>query len=127
MTQHKAQSPSERRIFARYQMPISNLVEARWNGQALPLAHDPQHENISALGLRLALERGPAPPVGSKLDIRFPLVAKPSRPGRTYAHCLGRVVRHDGPNLVAVYLQDVNFEPEEGGAASAGGRTLVRP
>jgi len=126
MTQHKAQSSSERRIYARYQMPISNLVEARWNGQALPLAHDPQHENISALGLRMALERGPAPPVGAKLYIRFPLVEKPSRPGRTYAHCLGRVVRHDGPTLVAVYLQDVNFVAEDTPASPANGRVLVR-
>jgi len=126
MTKPKAQSSSERRIFARYPMPISNLVEARWNGRALPLAHDPQHENISALGLRLALERGPAPPVGSKLDIRFPLVERPTRPGRTYAHCSGRVVRHDGPTLVAVYLQDVNFVPEEAVAAPASGRVLVR-
>lgn len=126
MTKPKAESPSERRIFARYQMPISNLVEARWNGQPLPLAHDPQHENISALGLRVALERGPAPPVGSKLDIRFPLVEKPSRPGCTYAHCLGRVVRHDGPNLVAVYLQDVNFESEDAAASLGNGRVLVR-
>ena len=125
MTKLKAQSGSERRIFARYQMPISNLVEARWDGQALPLAHDPQHENISALGLRLALERGPSPPVGAKLDIRFPLVERPTRPGRTYAHCLGRVVRHDGPNLVAVYLQDVNFEPEES-VAPVGARALIR-
>ena len=126
MTKLKAQSGSERRIFARYQMPISNLVEARWNGQALPLAHDPQNENISALGLRLALQRGPAPPIGAKLDIRFPLVERPSRPGRTYAHCSGRVVRHDGPNLVAVYLQDVNFVPEDAVAAPVGGRALVR-
>ncbi len=126
MTQHKAQSSSERRIYARYQMPISNLVEARWNGQALPLAHDPQHENISALGMRMALERGPAPPVGAKLYIRFPLVEKPSRPGRTYAHCLGRVVRHDGPNLFAVYLQDVNFVAEDAPASPANGRALIR-
>jgi hypothetical protein len=105
-------------------MPISNLVEARWNGQRLPLAHDPQHENISALGLRVALERGPAPPVGAKLDIRFPLVEKPSRPGRTFAQCSGRVVRHDAPNLVAVYLQDVNFIADD--AAGPNGRALVR-
>ncbi|MCI0402573.1 MAG: hypothetical protein L0212_03515 [Acidobacteria bacterium] len=124
MTELKAQSPSDRRIYTRYQMPISNLVEARWNGKVLPLAHDPQHENISALGLRVALERGPAPPVGAKLDIRFPLVEKPTRPGRAYAQCSGRVVRHDRPNLVAVYLQDVNFVADD--AAGPNGRALVR-
>jgi hypothetical protein len=126
MTKSQVQSSSDRRIYTRYQMPVSALVEARWNGQRLPLAHDPQHENISALGLRVALQRGPAPPVGARLDIRFPLVEKPSRPGRTYAHCLGRVVRHDGPNLVAVYLQDVNFVAEDVPARAASARVLVR-
>jgi hypothetical protein len=126
MTEPKANPAHERRIYARYQMPISNLVEARWNGQVLSLRHDPTHENISALGLRVALERGPAPPVGAKLAIRFPLVEKPSRPGRTYAQCLGRVVRHDGPNLVAVYLQDVNFVAEDAPPRTAGAPVLVR-
>ncbi len=115
----------ERRIYARYQMPLSTLIEARWNEAVLPLAHDPAHENISALGLRLSLADGPTPPVGSKLDIRFPLVERPSRPGRAYAHCVGHVVRHDAPTSVAVFLQEVRFAAEDA-ANPLPGQPLVR-
>ena len=116
---HKTKHPSsktngkERRIYARYQMPLSTLIEARWNETVLPLAHDPAHENISATGLRLSLTGGPTPPLGAKLDIRFPLVERPSRPGRAYAHCVGHVVRQDTPTSVAVFLQEVSFAAED--------------
>ena len=128
---HKARHSSsksngkERRIYARYPMPLSTLVEARWNDSLLPLAHDPAHENISATGLRLALAAGPAPPVGATLDIRFPLVERPSRPGRAYAHCVGHVLRHDAPTSVAVFLQEVSFAAEDS-AKPLPGQPLVR-
>jgi hypothetical protein len=115
----------ERRIYARYQMPLSTLIEARWNQTVLPLAHDPGQENISATGLRLALADGPAPPVGAKLDIRFPLVERPSRPERAYAHCVGHVLRHDAPTSVAVFLQEVHFAAEDA-AHPLPGQALVR-
>lgn len=131
---HKAnnQSPKrnghgkERRIYARYPMPLSTLIEARWNDSVLPLAHDPAQENISATGLRLSLAEGPAPPVGATLDIRFPLVERPSRPGRAYAHCVGHVLRHDAPATVAVFLREVNFAAEDA-ARPLPGQALVRP
>ena len=128
---HKAKHSSsktngkERRIYARYQMPLSTLIEARWNNSVLPLTHDPAHENISALGLRLSLAEGPTPPVGATLDIRFPLVERPSRPGRAYAHCVGHVVRHDAPTSVAVFLQEVRFAAEDA-ANPLPGQALVR-
>ena len=127
---HKAKPSSktngkERRIYARYQMPLSTLIEARWNDAVLPLAHDPAHENISAAGLRLSLAAGPPPPLGAKLDIRFPLVERPSRPERAYARCIGHVVRHDPPTSVAVFLQEVHFAAEDT-ANPLPGQALVR-
>lgn len=115
----------ERRGFARFQLPLSRVVEARWNGRVLPLRHEPQQEDISATGLRLCLANDAAPPVGAQLDIRFPLVERPSMPGPAYAHCRGRVLRHTAANSVAVFLEEVGYMFGEPGSPLAG-QALIR-
>lgn len=103
----------DRRSFGRYRLPVSRLVEARWQGRVLPLDDAPLQENISAGGTTLCLARGPAPPLHAELDITFPLLERPFQPGQTYAHCRGRVLRHDAPNRVAVFFEDVDFVRED--------------
>lgn len=112
-------SRRENRVYPRYKLPLSVLVEARWEDTVLSLQHAPDHENISAQGLLLCLAGSPPPPVNAELDIRFPLVERPTLPGRAYAHCRGRVVRIDAPNRVAVHLEDVGFEYGEIAGAAA--------
>ena len=104
---------SERRIYWRFNLPISVLVEARWRGQPLALATDPEYENISAVGATLALARGPRPGLGEEVEIQLPLVERASEPARLYAYCRGRVVRHDGDSRFAVYFEDVDFFSEQ--------------
>lgn len=104
---------SERRVYWRFHLPVSVLVEARWRGQRLPLATDPEYENISAVGASLALARGPRPEVGAEVEIRFPLAERPSEPAQLWAFCRGRVVRHEGAMGFAVYFEDVDFYSEQ--------------
>lgn len=104
---------SERRVYWRFHLPVSVLVEARWRGQRLPLATDPEYENISAVGASLALARGPRPEVGEEVQIRFPLAERPSEPARLWAFCRGRVVRHEGELRFAVYFEDLDFFSEQ--------------
>lgn len=73
----------------------------------------PGRETISGGGLELCLAESPAPPVDAELEICFPLVERPFYPGRVYARCRARVLRHDTPNRVAVRFQDVEFVREE--------------
>jgi hypothetical protein len=103
----------ERRSFGRYRLPVSRLVEARWQGRLLPLEYAPLEENISAGGAILCLARGPAPPVHATLDITFPLMERPFQSAQMYAHCRGRVVRQDSPHRVAVFFEDVELVRED--------------
>lgn len=103
----------DRRSFGRYHLPVSLLVEARWNGHELRLEHAPDYEDISATGAALVLARGPVPPVDAELDVTIPLLERPFQPGRSYAQCRGRVVRHVERNRLAVYFEDVKFIREE--------------
>jgi len=112
--------PRERRAFRRYPVPPGFHLEARWNGRALLLERLPGEETISGGGACLALAAPPAgvaesqmPPIHAELEICFPLVARPFHPGRVYARCRARVLRHDGPRRVAVRFQEVQFEREE--------------
>jgi len=103
----------ERRVYWRFHLPVSVLVEARWRGQPLALATDTEYENISAVGATLALARGPRPGLGEEVEIRLPLAERPSEPARLWAFSRGRVVRHDGEMGFAVYFEDVDFFSEE--------------
>jgi len=112
--------PRERRAFRRYQVPPGFHLEARWNGRTLELEPLADEEAISGGGVCLALAppsaalaENPLPPVDAELEICFPLVARPFHPGRVYARCRARVLRHDGPRRVAVRFQEVAFEREE--------------
>jgi len=99
----------DRRSFGRYKLPVSRLVEARWQGRVLRLDDAPLEENIGAGGAIFRIARGPAPPLHAELDITFPLLERPFQPGQTYARCRGRVLRHDAPTRVAVFFEDVDF------------------
>ena len=113
----------ERRVYWRFHLPVSVLVEARWRGKPLALATDTEYENISAVGATLALARGPRPGLGEEVEIRFPLAERASVPARStesrpfgtrlWASCRGRVVRHDGAMGFAVYFEDVDFYSEQ--------------
>ena len=103
----------DRRVYWRFHLPVSVLVEASWRGQRLALATDPDYENISAVGATLALAQGPRPPVGEEVEIHLPLAERPAEPARFYAFCRGRVVRHEGDNRFAVYFEDVDFLSEQ--------------
>ena len=103
----------ERRVYWRFHLPVSVLVEARWRGKPLSLATDTEYENISAVGATLALARGPRPGLGEEVEIRLPLAERPSEPARLWAFCRGRVVRHDGAMGFAVYFEDVDFFSEQ--------------
>ena len=103
----------ERRVYWRFHLPVSVLVEARWRGKPLALATDTDYENISAVGATLALARGPRPGLGEEVEIRFPLAERASEPARLWAFCRGRVVRHDGERGIAVYFEDVDFYSEQ--------------
>jgi len=108
----------ERRVYWRFHLPVSVLVEARWRGKPLALATDTEYENISAVGATLALARGPRPGLGAEVEIRLPLAERPAEPARLWAFCRGRVVRHDGDMGFAVYFEDVDFfsgEPARSG------------
>lgn len=116
------EASKERRVYWRFHLPVSVLVEARWRGKPLALATDTDYENISAVGATLALERGPRPGLGEEVEIRFPLAARPSEPARLWAFCRGRVVRHDGAMGFAVYFEDVDFYSEQAERPSAEAR-----
>jgi len=103
----------DRRIYWRFHLPVSVLVEATWRGRRLSLATDPDYENISAVGATLALAQGPRPGLGEEVEIRLPLAERPADPARLWAFCRGRVVRHDGEMGFAVYFEDVDFFSEE--------------
>lgn len=107
------ETSGERRVYWRFHLPISVLVEARWRGKPLALAIDAEYENISAVGATLALARGPRPGLGEEVEIRLPLAERPSELARLWAFCRGRVVRHDGAMGFAVYFEDVDFYSEE--------------
>lgn len=102
----------ERRIYGRFQLPVSVMLEARWRGRTLPLTSAPEQENISAVGAAFCLARGPLPPLGEALEIRIPLLGRPRQPARLYAQCRGRVVRHDGGNRLAVFFEDIDFQSD---------------
>lgn len=106
-------SLDNRRSFGRYQLPVSLLAEARWNGRVLPLASAPEQENISASGASLVLAKGPLPPVDAPVDVSFPLMGRPFQPSRTIALCHGHVVRHGPNNRVALEFDQVEFVREE--------------
>jgi len=112
----------DRRVYWRFHLPISVLVEARWRGTPLALATDTEYENISAVGATLALARGPRPGLGEEVEIRLPLAERPAEPARLWACCRGRVVRHDGETGFAVYFEDVDFFSEEPTRPSAEAR-----
>ena len=103
----------ERRVYWRFHLPVSVLVEAYWRGQPLALTTDIEYENISAVGATLALARGPRPGLGEEVEIRLPLAERSSEPARLWAFCRGRVVRHDGAMGFAVYFEDVDFYSEQ--------------
>jgi len=103
----------DRRVYWRFHLPVSVLVEARWRGKPLALATDTEYENISAVGATLALARGPRPGLGEEVGIRLPLAERPSEPARLWAFCRGRVVRLDGDLQFAVYFEDVDFLSEQ--------------
>ena len=103
----------DRRVYWRFHLPISVLVEARWRGKPLALATDTEYENISAVGATQALARGPRPGLGEEVEIRLPLAERASEPARLYAFCRGRVVRHEGDSRFAVYFEDVDFFSEQ--------------
>jgi hypothetical protein len=122
----------ERRVYWRFHLPVSVLVEAWWRGKRLPLATDADYENISAVGASLALARGPRPALGEEVEIRLPLAERSSDPARStesqpfgtrlWAFCRGRVVRHDAELRFAVYFEDLDFYSEEPRRASAEAR-----
>jgi len=103
----------DRRVYWRFHLPVSVLVEAYWRGKPLALATDAEYENISAVGATLALARGPRPGLGEEVEIRLPLAERPYEPTRLWAFCRGRVVRHDGELGFAVFFEDVDFYAEE--------------
>ena len=99
----------EHRHFGRFRLPVSVLIEVRWNGRLLPLADAPDLEDIGAMGAAFCLAQGPLPPVGAELEVAIPLGGE----ARLCACCRGRVVRQDRPNRVAVYFEDIEFVPED--------------
>lgn len=109
----------ERRVYWRFQLPVSAMLEARWRGRALPLASAPNQENISAVGAAFCLARGPVPPLGEPVDVTIPLVERPRQPARLFARCRGRVVRHDGENRLALFFEDIDFVPQVRGQSAA--------
>lgn len=109
----------DRRVYWRFHLPISVLVEAYWRNQELALATDFEYENISAVGATLALARGPRPGLGEEVEIRLPLAERPTDPTRLWAFCRGRVVRHDAGLRFAVYFEDVDFYSEEASQPNA--------
>lgn len=102
----------EHRRFGRYHLPVSVLLEVRWQGRLLPLGDNPELENISAMGAAFCLPQGPLPPLGAELEVAIPLASEDGGQ-RLCACCRGRVVRHDRSNRVAVYFEDIEFVPEE--------------
>ncbi|MGH9863221.1 MAG: hypothetical protein ACRD35_07335 [Candidatus Acidiferrales bacterium] len=115
----------EKRHFGRFRLPVSVLIEVRWKGRLLPLADAPDLEDIGAMGAAFCLAQGPLPPVGAQLEIAIPLRAE-GREARLCACCRGRVVRHDRPNRVAVYFEDIEFVPEDRPAQPAEARARSR-
>ncbi|MGH8459023.1 MAG: PilZ domain-containing protein, partial [Nevskiales bacterium] len=103
----------DRRVYWRFHLPVSVLVQALWGGKPLALTTDTEYENISAVGATLALARGPRPGLGERVELRLPLAERPSDPERLWAFCRGRVVRHDGEMGFAVYFEDVEFYSEQ--------------
>lgn len=103
----------EHRHFGRFRLPVSVLMEVRWKGRLLPLADALEHENVSAMGgAAFCLAQGPLPPLGAELEVAIPLASE-GGDQRLCACCRGRVVRHDRPNRVAVYFEDIEFVPED--------------
>lgn len=116
-----AYPPKNRRIFPRYQLPLWDHVEVRWNGDVVPLRHDILHENVSAGGLCLCLGDGAPPPVGAELDIRFRPAEGPLEVARRFLRCQAWVLRHEEPGLMAVRFERVTRVREErGGNATVG-------
>ncbi len=114
----------EHRHFGRYHLPVSALLEVRANGRLLPLAENPELENISAMGAAFCLAQGPLPPLGAELEVAIPLASEGGGQ-RLCARCRGRVVRHDRPNRVAVYFEDIEFVPEDRSEKPAEGHAGV--
>ncbi len=100
-------------MFHRYELPAALSLEACWNGRALPLDRRLNGETISGGGVVLCLAEGPLPPVDAELEISFPLVERPFHPGRVYARCRARVLRHEAPSRVVVRFQEVELMREE--------------
>lgn len=105
-----AQTPAkDRRLFPRYQLPLSNQLEVHWNGDLLPLEPDFLHENVSAGGVCVCVgSEAPPPPVGAELDVVFRAAEGPLEIARRFLRAQARVVRREAPNRIAVRFERVS-------------------